>query len=131
MTLNIFSQIGIIMLIGLVTKNAILIVEFANQKREQGLDKFQAVKEAASQRFRPIVMTSLCTVLCALPIAVGAGAGSRVSLGIAVIGGLLFSTFLTLFIVPSIYTFLSYHKGKTDEKIFNEFEKAEVVPAEN
>jgi multidrug efflux pump subunit AcrB len=126
MTLNIFSQIGIIMLIGLVTKNAILIVEFANQKREEGKDKFEAVKEAASQRFRPIVMTSLCTVLGALPIAIGAGAGSRVSLGVAVIGGLLFSTFLTLFIVPSIYTFLSYHSGKKDEKIYKEFEKSEA-----
>ena len=123
MTLNIFSQIGIIMLIGLVTKNAILIVEFANQKREEGLDKFEAVKQAAFQRFRPIVMTSLCTVLGALPIAIGAGAGSRVSLGIAVIGGLMFSTFLTLFVVPAIYTYLSFHKAKTDEKIFKEFEK--------
>jgi multidrug efflux pump len=117
MTLNIFSQIGIIMLIGLVTKNAILIVEFANQQRDQGLDKIEAVKLAAAQRFRPIVMTSLCTILGALPIAIGAGAGSRVSLGVAVIGGLLFSTFLTLFVVPSIYTYLSSHKAIPEEKI--------------
>jgi multidrug efflux pump len=115
LTLNIFSQIGIIMLIGLVTKNAILIVEFANQKKDQGLDKIEAVKQAAVQRFRPIVMTSLATVLGAVPIAVGAGAGSRVSLGFAVIGGLLFSTFLTLFIVPAVYTYLSRHKLKITE----------------
>lgn len=115
MTLNIFSQIGIIMLVGLVTKNAILIVEFANQKKEQGLDKTKAVIEAAVQRFRPILMTSLATVLGALPIALGAGAGSRVSLGIAVVGGLIFATFLTLFVVPAVYTFLSTHKAHNPE----------------
>ena len=131
MTLNIFSQIGIIMLIGLVTKNAILIVEFSNQKREEGLDKFDAVKEAASQRFRPIVMTSLCTVLGALPIAIGAGAGSRVSLGVSVIGGLLVSTFLTLFVVPAVYTYLSFHKGVKDEKIYKEIESEELHPVKD
>ncbi|HRJ05316.1 MAG TPA: efflux RND transporter permease subunit, partial [Ignavibacteria bacterium] len=102
MTLNIFSQIGIIMLIGLVTKNAILIVEFANQKKEEGLSVKEAVDEAAVQRFRPIMMTSIASALGALPIAIGIGAGSRVSLGIAIVGGLIFSTFLTLFIVPAI-----------------------------
>ncbi|MBS1518821.1 MAG: efflux RND transporter permease subunit [Bacteroidetes bacterium] len=107
MTLNIFSQIGIIMLVGLVTKNAILIVEFANQRKEQGLDVLEAVKGAAVSRFRPIIMTSLTTILGILPIAIGVGAGSRTSLGIAVVGGLIFSTFLTLFIVPAIYTYLS------------------------
>jgi multidrug efflux pump len=106
-TLNIFSQIGIIMLIGLVTKNAILIVEFANQKKKQGLSKIQAVQDAAVQRFRPILMTSLATILGALPIAIGAGAGSRTSLGIVVVGGLIFSTFLTLYIVPAIYSYFS------------------------
>jgi len=116
MTLNIFSQIGQIMLVGLVTKNAILIVEFANQKKDAGLDKFTAVKEAAYQRFRPILMTSLTTILGALPIALGAGAGSRVSLGIAVVGGLILSTFLTLFIVPAVYTYLSRHKLKITEE---------------
>jgi len=116
MTLNIFSQIGQIMLVGLVTKNAILIVEFANQKKDAGLDKITAVKEAAYQRFRPIIMTSLTTILGALPIAIGVGAGSRVSLGIAVVGGLILSTFLTLFIVPAVYTFLSRHKLKVTEE---------------
>ena len=111
MTLNIFSQIGIIMLIGLVTKNAILIVEFANQKKEEGLSVKDAVDEAAVQRFRPIMMTSIASALGALPIAVGIGAGSRVSLGIAIVGGLIFSTFLTLFVVPAIYTYLSRHKA--------------------
>ena len=119
MTLNIFSQIGIIMLIGLVTKNAILIVEFANQKKEEGLDKIAAVKEASIQRFRPILMTSLCTILGALPIALGAGAGSRVSLGIAVVGGLVLSTFLTLFVVPAVYTFLSKYRAHNPELDFD------------
>ena len=107
-TLNIFSQIGIIVLIGIVTKNGILIVEFANQKLETGLDKFTAVKEAAISRLRPILMTSLATVLGALPIALalGAAATSRVSMGIAIIGGLLFSLVLTLFVIPALYTFL-------------------------
>lgn len=103
-TLNIFSQIGMIMLIGIVTKNGILIVEFANQKMEAGLSRSQAAVEAATQRFRPILMTSLATVLGALPIAMalGAGAESRVSMGIVIIGGLLFSLVLTLFIIPSL-----------------------------
>ena len=108
-TLNIFSEIGMIMLIGLVTKNGILIVEFANKKREQGMDRMQAVLEAAQQRLRPILMTSLATSLGALPIAMGLGASasSRVPLGIVVVGGILFSLILTLFIIPAIYTFLS------------------------
>jgi multidrug efflux pump len=108
-TLNIFSQIGMIMLIGLVTKNGILIVEFANQRKAAGLDIMEAIKDAAAARFRPILMTSLSTVLGILPIALALGAGSesRTSMGIAVIGGLIFSTFLTLFIVPAIYSFFS------------------------
>lgn len=111
-TLNIFSQIGIIMLIGLVTKNGILIVEFANQQREKGLDKMEAVLTASVARFRPILMTSLATMLGALPIALalGAGAKSRVSMGIVVIGGLLFSLILTLFVIPAMYSFLSRKK---------------------
>ena len=108
-TLNIFSEIGMIMLIGLVTKNGILIVEFANQKREQGLSKFDAVVEASRQRLRPILMTSLATSFGALPIALslGAAAASRVPLGIVVVGGIIFSLVLTLFVIPAVYTFLS------------------------
>ena len=108
-TLNIFSEIGMIMLIGLVTKNGILIVEFANQKREKGLPKIEAVIEAASQRLRPILMTSLATSLGALPIALslGAAAASRVPLGIVVVGGILFSLVLTLLVIPAVYTFIS------------------------
>ncbi|MEM8961860.1 MAG: efflux RND transporter permease subunit [Acidobacteriota bacterium] len=108
-TLNIFSQIGMIMLIGLVTKNGILIVEFANQKRIAGMDVHEAVRDAAAARFRPVLMTSLSTMLGILPIALalGAGAESRVPMGIAIIGGLLVGTFLTLFVVPAMYTFLT------------------------
>lgn len=108
-TLNIFSEIGIIMLIGLVTKNGILIVEFANQKREQGMAMLDATIEAAVSRFRPILMTSLATMLGALPIAlaIGAGAKSRISMGIVVIGGLLFSLILTLFVIPAMYSIMS------------------------
>ncbi len=108
-TLNIFSQIGIIMLIGLVTKNGILIVEFANQKREEGEEKIPAVIDAAALRLRPILMTSLATALGALPIALalGSGAQSRVSLGIVIIGGLMFSLLLTLFVIPAMYSFMS------------------------
>ena len=108
-TLNIFSEIGMIMLIGLVTKNGILIVEFTNQKRGHGLSKRTAVIEAASQRLRPILMTSLATSLGALPIALslGAAATSRIPLGIVVVGGILFSLILTLFVIPAVYTFVS------------------------
>lgn len=108
-TLNVFSQIGIIMLIGLVTKNGILIVEFANQRKAEGKTKQEAVIEAAESRFRPILMTSLSTILGILPIALALGAGSesRVSMGIAVIGGMIFATILTLFVIPAIYTYLS------------------------
>jgi HAE1 family hydrophobic/amphiphilic exporter-1/multidrug efflux pump len=108
-TLNIFSEIGMIMLIGLVTKNGILIVEFTNQKREQGMEKKAAVIEAATQRLRPILMTSLATSLGALPIAMslGAAATSRIPLGIVVVGGILFSLILTLFVIPAMYTFIS------------------------
>ncbi len=115
-TLNIFSEIGMIMLIGLVTKNGILIVEFANKKREEGLPKRQAVVEAATQRLRPILMTSLATSLGALPIALslGSAASSRVPLGIVVVGGILFSLILTLFVIPAVYTYISGNHLKKD-----------------
>ena len=116
-TLNIFSEIGIIMLIGLVTKNGILIVEFANKKRAAGLELKEAVLVAASQRFRPILMTSLATALGALPIAIsiGAAATSRKPLGTVIVGGLMFSLVLTLFVIPAVYTYVSSkHKRKID-----------------
>ena len=116
-SLNIFSQIGIIMLIGLVTKNGILIVEFANQKREQGMQKVQSVIEAAVARLRPILMTTLATALGALPIALALGSAgkSRIPLGVVIIGGLLFSLILTLFVVPSLYAYISRKKRSTHE----------------
>ena len=116
-TINIFSQIGIIMLIGLVTKNGILIVEFANQLREQGKSKMEAIQEAATARLRPILMTSLATSLGALPIALALGAGSvsRMGMGIVVVGGVLFSLALTLIIIPAMYSYLS--KEKKHDKI--------------
>jgi HAE1 family hydrophobic/amphiphilic exporter-1/multidrug efflux pump len=121
-TLNIFSEIGMITLIGLVTKNGILIVEFANKKRELGMNKFQAVVEAATQRLRPILMTSLATSLGALPIALSLGeaASSRVPLGIVIVGGIIFSLILTLFVIPAIYTFVS-GVHKTQEEVDNQF----------
>jgi multidrug efflux pump len=111
-TLNIFSQIGIIMLIGLVTKNGILIVEFANQLRERGLEMNEAVLEAATKRMRPIIMTTLATVFGATPIALALGSAgqSRMSMGIVVMGGLLFSLALTLYVIPVMYTYLSRKK---------------------
>lgn len=115
-TLNIFSEIGMILLIGIVTKNGILIVEFANQKQKAGMEKAVAVFEAAAARFRPILMTSLTTVFGAFPIALalGAGAHSRVALGIVVVGGLFFSLLLTLFVIPVTYIVMS---GKKDFKV--------------
>ena len=118
-TMNIFSQIGIIMLIGLVSKNGILIVEFANQRKLAGLPKIEAIKYAAAARFRPILMTSLATILGISPLALGFGEGaaSRVAMGTAVIGGMMFSTFLTLFVVPAMYSYISSEtKPKADEK---------------
>ncbi|MFM2135766.1 MAG: hypothetical protein RL021_1166 [Bacteroidota bacterium] len=117
-TLNIFSQIGMIMLVGLVTKNGILIVEFANQKRDQGLPIRKAVIESATQRMRPVLMTTLATALGALPIALslGAAATSRIPLGIVVVGGLLFSLVLTLFVVPAIYLVISGKRKRAAEE---------------
>ena len=121
-TMNIFSQIAMIMLIGLVTKNGILIVEFSNQKKRDGIPFGQAIFEASISRFRPILMTSLATILGILPMALAKGAGneSRVAMGITVVGGMLFATLLTLFVIPAIYTYLS---PKKVEKIEEEAEE--------
>lgn len=118
-TLNIFSQIGIIMLIGLVTKNGILIIEFTDQLRERGLGVKEAVMQAAVARMRPILMTSLATMLGALPIALALGAGSksRMGMGIVIIGGLLLSMILTLFVIPAIYTYLVKEKAHARENV--------------
>jgi multidrug efflux pump len=111
-TLNIFSQIGIIMLIGLVTKNGILIVEFANNQREEGKDKAESAVNAAAMRLRPILMTSLAMALGALPIALSLGAAStsRIPLGIVIVGGIMFSLILTLYVIPAMYVFMSRKK---------------------
>lgn len=124
-TLNIFSQIGIIVLVGIVTKNGILIVEFANQKKAAGFSVRDAVIEASTQRLRPILMTSLATVLGVLPIALALGdaSTSRIPMGVAIIGGLIFSLFLTLYVIPAIY---SYFKRNKKETILD----TETVPAE-
>jgi multidrug efflux pump len=116
-SLNIFSQIGIIMLIGLVTKNGILIVEFANQQREKGMNKIDAVLDASVARLRPILMTTLATALGALPIAMALGSAgkSRIPLGIVIIGGLMFALVLTLFVVPALYSYISRKKRATHE----------------
>ena len=115
-TMNIYSQIGIIMLIGLVAKNGILIVEFANQKQETGMDMMTAIREASIQRLRPILMTSVSTILGLLPLAfaTGEGANGRISMGISVVGGMLISTLLTMFIVPAIYTYISTNRIKKE-----------------
>ncbi len=108
-TMNIFSQIGIIMLIGLVAKNGILIVEFANQKQEAGIDKMVAIREASLQRLRPILMTSTSTILGLIPLAYASGEGcnQRIAMGIAVVGGMLVSTVFTMYVVPAIYSYIS------------------------
>lgn len=131
-TLNIFSQIGMIMLIGLVTKNGILIVEFANQKREQGIPKNRAVLEAATQRLRPIIMTSLATSLGALPIALSLGAAStsRIPLGIVIVGGIMFSLILTLLVIPAVYTFMSGEHKKDTNLEYDEVHRQEKLEEE-
>jgi multidrug efflux pump len=118
-TFNIFSQIGMIMLIGLVTKNGILIVEFANQQRKNGMNRLDAAIHAATMRLRPILMTSLAMSLGALPLAlsIGDASTSRIPLGIVIVGGILFSLVLTLFIVPVMYTFLSSSKKALNENL--------------
>ena len=118
-TFNIFSQIGMIMLIGLVTKNGILIVEFANQKREEGLEKIEAVVEASKLRLRPILMTSLAMVLGSLPLALSLGdaSTSRIPLGIVIVGGVMFSLVLTLFVIPSMYSYMSRARKNIDKEL--------------
>jgi multidrug efflux pump len=125
-TFNIFSQIGMIMLVGLVTKNGILIVEFANQKQRAGMSKRDAVIEAASARLRPILMTSLAMALGALPIALSLGAAStsRIPLGIVIVGGIMFSLVLTLYVVPAVYSFLSRKKHKSEMELMDEKEES-------
>ena len=117
-TMNIYSQIGIIMLIGLVAKNGILIVEFANQKQETGMDMMTAIREASIQRLRPILMTSVSTMLGLLPLAfaTGEGANGRIAMGISVVGGMLISTILTMFIVPAVYTYISTNRKKEEKE---------------
>lgn len=131
-TLNIFSQIGMIMLIGLVTKNGILIVEFANQNQEKGMSKREAVIFAATQRLRPILMTSLAMALGALPLALslGAAATSRIPLGIVIVGGILFSLVLTLFVIPAMYSFLSRKRKKSEIDAMLHQQVPETVSAE-
>ena len=133
-TLNIFSQIGMIMLIGLVTKNGILIVEFANQNRMKGMGKMEAAVYSATQRLRPILMTSLAMALGALPIAMslGAAAPSRIPLGVVIVGGIIFSLVLTLFVLPAMYSYMSGKKKKSEmDKLYPLKETAaEPVPQE-
>ncbi len=121
-TLNIFSQIGMIMLVGLVTKNGILIVEFANKRQLAGLSKTEAAIEASTMRLRPILMTSLTMALGALPIALSLGAAStsRIPLGIVIVGGIIFSLVLTLFVIPAMYTYMSTRKGKSEMELLDE-----------
>ena len=124
-TWNIFSQIGTIMLIGLVTKNGILIVEFANQLREQGKPKYEAIVEAAEARLRPILMTSLAISLGALPIALSLGAAStsRIGMGVVIVGGTIFSLILTLFVIPSMY--LMWSRARKHHPEFDHIEEYE------
>ena len=116
-TMNIFSQIGIIMLIGLVAKNGILIVEFANMKQEAGVELMQAIQDASLQRLRPILMTSASTILGLLPLAMATGEGcnQRIAMGVAVVGGMLVSTILTMYVVPAIYSYISTNRQKQEE----------------
>ena len=131
-TLNIFSQIGMIMLIGLVTKNGILIVEFANQNRLKGMSKMDAAIYSAGQRLRPILMTSLAMALGALPLALslGAAATSRIPLGIVIVGGIIFSLVLTLFVIPAMYSYLSTKKKKNELDILDEQARKHQVEKE-
>jgi multidrug efflux pump len=131
-TLNVFSQIGLITLVGLITKHGILIVEFANQLREQGLDTLQAIKQSASQRLRPIMMTTGAMVLGALPLALasGAGAESRRQIGWVIVGGMSLGTLLTIFVVPTMYTLLArkHAPGAIKTVVVDHIHDAELAP---
>ena len=126
-TLNVFSQIGLVTLVGLITKHGILIVEFANQLQEQGRNRVDAAIEAAGLRLRPILMTTGAMVLGALPLAIasGAGAESRQQIGWVIVGGMSFGTLLTLFVIPTVYSFLGQVHGAKDAT-----EAATPAPAE-
>jgi len=127
-SINIFSQIGMIMLIGLVTKNGILIVEFANQNQERGATRIKAAIESSVSRLRPILMTSLTMALGALPLAVsfGAASTSRIPLGVVIVGGIMFSLLLTLFVVPAVYSFLSSRHKKAPLELMDDTEKVKI-----
>jgi multidrug efflux pump len=130
LSLNIYSQIGLVILIGLVTKNSILIVEFSNQLRQRGASAIDAVTEAARIRLRPILMTSFSTIVGVLPIALGRGSGAeaRQPLGIAIVGGMFFSTFLTLLLVPAVYIFMSrFTRIRNRAKEIEEIETTEAT----
>ena len=116
-TMNIYSEIGMIMLVGLVAKNGILIVEFANQRQKNGEDKMTAIREASVQRLRPILMTSTSTMLGLLPLmfATGEGAKGRIAMGTAVVGGMLISTIMTMYVVPAIYSYISTDQSKEED----------------
>jgi len=130
-SINIFSEIGMIMLIGLITKNGILIVEFANQRKEEGMSVREAVLAAAASRFRPILMTTLAMIFGTLPIALslGTSSGSRTSLGIVVVGGLVFAGLLTLYVIPSVYSYFSrpYKKNAEEKVISNDLPQQPVI----
>lgn len=131
-TLNVFSQIGLITLVGLITKHGILIVEFSNQLREEGLDKLAAVKKAAGLRLRPILMTTGAMVLGAIPLALasGAGAESRQQIGWVIVGGMSIGTLLTIFVVPTMYTLLSRRQsGQPAHPVMHEADHAGAIPA--
>jgi multidrug efflux pump len=129
-TLNIYSQIGLITLVGLVSKNGILIVEFSNKLQEQGLAKVDAVREAATTRLRPILMTSVATVAGHFPLtlATGAGAGARNSIGIVLVSGMIIGTFFTLFVVPSIYMLIARDHGGSGVKKETEPQRDDLAP---
>jgi multidrug efflux pump len=138
-TLNLYSQVGLVMLVGLAAKNGILIVEFANQLRDQGRDIGQAIREASARRLRPILMTSIATVAGAVPlmIASGAGAAARTAIGVVIVWGVSISTLITLFLIPLLYSRLARYTGsplavtrKLEEQLSQHPGGAQPMPAE-